>query len=420
MGFFNFLSGKSIQEHEHKGDMLAESGVWGRAKLEYEAALDKLNSLAERQTDDLARLDEKIRLCREKLARDHLNTGIELIAAHAEDEAREYLYLALELSNDPVLKSEIEGQLDKADRLFTVELETTHSPEPEPETVTVHFEDPDSHEDDNTFGALISALPEEVQQTYTAYGSEFRDGYLALNRGEFEAASAKLERALSQNSPNADYIRLELATAYLNLDRIEEARQMLETFLAAQPRVLPAYQMLCEVLWEQGAYDEVEALLGRLPDDLKASTATHLLLGETYQRSGRYQKAIDLYKKCIKAYGWSTPIAKALAFSLEYAGQSDSALRLYGKIMNLCRGCNRQIDPAVKQRFAELSLEAGDHGSHVLELYLSLAQEDPENAAAYYRKISTIYNAQGHHQEARRFALFAEQLDRHPGGARVG
>jgi len=43
----------------------------------------------------------------------------------------------------------------------------------------------------------------------------------------------------------------------------------------------------------------------------------------------------------------------------------------------------------------------------VLEIYLSLAEQDPANAADCYRKVSQIYTALGHEKEAHRFKLIA-------------
>ena len=71
--------------------------------------------------------------------------------------------------------------------------------------------------------------------------------------------------------------------------------------------------------------------------------------------------------------------------------------------------CGSSRDAYAKQRFADLSLEQGDYSSTVLELYLSLLQEDPSRRADYYEKISRIYAAQGNDAEAERFEGFARE-----------
>ena len=70
-----------------------------------------------------------------------------------------------------------------------------------------------------------------------------------------------------------------------------------------------------------------------------------------------------------------------------------------------------RVDPYLKQKFADLSYESGHKTSEVLELYLSLAQEIPQNAADYYQKISWIYSAQDNEVEARRFQLLSEKYE---------
>ena len=55
--------------------------------------------------------------------------------------------------------------------------------------------------------------------------------------------------------------KLELATAYLNLEKFDQARELLEPFIRNHPEALPAYQMLCELFWEQKEYDAAESLL---------------------------------------------------------------------------------------------------------------------------------------------------------------
>ena len=52
-------------------------------------------------------------------------------------------------------------------------------------------------------------------------------------------------------------------------------------------------------------------------------------------------------------------------------------------------------------------MEAGKQDEKILEIYLGLAEKDPENAAGYYRKVSRIYAALGHEKESRRFQQIA-------------
>jgi len=260
------------------------------------------------------------------------------------------------------------------------------------------------------FMALCGRLPEDVQEAYLSYGEEFKDGYVALNKGDFQYSADYLLQALEKNQAPDTYIPLELATAYFNLERYEEAQQLLEGFLAHHPDALPGYQLLCEVYWEMQAFDRAEALLETVPREVAESMGVYLLRGETLLHSGRHAAAQAFYSEILSRYGWSEPIAKALAQAFEARGELENARHIFSEIMNQCRGCGVRIDPLVKHKYAELSFATGRYSTDILELFLSLAQQMPEKAPEYYQYVSRIYAAQGNATEAQRFQLISEKL----------
>jgi tetratricopeptide (TPR) repeat protein len=192
---------------------------------------------------------------------------------------------------------------------------------------------------------------------------------------------------------------------------LDEARRLLETFLKYHRDALPGYQLLCEVYWETGAFDHAETLLADCPDELKNSLAYVLLRGKTLSQAGRQPEAASFYQDSMEAYGWNEPLAIALADTLETLGDLESARNLYAEIMNQCRSCHARIDPLIKRRFADISFDLGQHSSAIMEMYLSLAQDDLENAPLYFQKISRIYASMGNEEEARRFRVFAQQAE---------
>ncbi len=104
-------------------------------------------------------------------------------------------------------------------------------------------------------------------------------------------------------------------------------------------------------------------------------------------------------------------IARALAKTHEALGEMANARNIYSEIMAQCSSCHARIDPYIKQKFADLSFASGLNTPAVLELYLSLAGEVPQNAADYYQKISKIYLARGNAEEARRFQQISEKYE---------
>jgi len=399
MKFPHFFTGKPFNEIEKNADALFRMGEYGSAKLEYEKGLLKVTKKTSEAPEAKDRLKEKIAACK-KAAENLTETG------HYE-EAEEILQLALELVQDKQLAVEIEERLRAIEDYF-IRSETPGISEPDMASENVgKFVYQESGEE--YFTALISTLPKTEQEAYLQYGDPFREGYVKLNQGEFEDAATLLSQALEANSSSKSFIRLELATAHLNLGNDSEGSFLLERFLKDYPESLRAYQPLCEIYWQNEQFDVAQQLLLNCPEPLRDSPVIHLLVGETLFHAGQYHDAESHYLDYLNSRGWDEAIALALARTFEALGSKEKAQKQYSEIMNRCQGCGSPVDPLIKQRYADISLETGDHSTNILELYLGLVQEVPENRTDYYQKISMIYELNGNENEARRFRSFAEQ-----------
>jgi tetratricopeptide (TPR) repeat protein len=412
MRFIHFLKGKDFKHHEQIGDNCFAANDWGKARLEYETALSKIsksNLPAAEKADIIRRLELKVRDSEEALARDHFQSAEEMMAAGYYDDALDYLELAQTLSHDNELADTVKVRLEEAERhLF----KKKRVPPPDTDKQESSAAVPD--ESDNTddyFTALCNTLPDDVREVYLSYGLEFKKGYTALNQGDFKTAAGALQKAMEENPDPSSFIGLELATAYLNLEQREEARELLEAFLSHHPEVLPAYQLLCEIFWEKGDFKAADDLLANLPEELKQSLGWYLMRGETLLRSGKTDQADAFYVDFLDTHGWNEQIARALAHVREAAGEFEKARDLYGEIMGQCQSCGSRTDPYIKRKFADLSLLTGQSANKVLELYFSLVREDPANSADYYRKISAIYEQIGNKTEARRYHFIADEFD---------
>ena len=410
MGLLDIFSGKDPESYEQKGDTQFEAKAYGKAIVEYERALQRLEKTSPWDDGYRQSLREKIRDSKDALALQHHQTANDLIEAGHHDDARQYFELAKELSEDLTFKSTIEEQLKDIEAQkfdgghIDSEEDIIADTENDPAEEEVFEEQTDEY-----FIALIGTLPEEIQDAYLSYPDAFKEGYLALNQGNFESAAEHLNQAMKEHPDPRSYIPLELATARLNLGYYDDARWLLESFLQHHPDALPAYQYLCEIFWETKAFDQAEALLASLPQELSESVAGYLMRGETLFYAGKYWEAKAFYRDFLKRYKWNEAVARALAKTHEALGEMANARNIYHDIMQQCRSCHARIDPYIKQKFADLSFASGLNSSEVLELYLALVRERPQNAADYYKKVSSIYSAQGNEEEARRFERFAER-----------
>ncbi|MBT3312228.1 MAG: tetratricopeptide repeat protein [Desulfobacterales bacterium] len=406
MGFFDFFSGKSPEECEQKADSLFENEEYGLAKLEYEKALGKLGKKSSVNPEHKNLLEKKLLQSIESLALEHKNNAENLIESGLYNDAEDFFNLAIELTKDKKLIGEIEKGLE--------EISDYHSESHGKEFVDVEIHEEEEDEelyqgaDEEYLTALLSSLPEAEQDVYYGYGEAFQRGYAALNQGDFETAVGELSQAM-EDDPSADsFIPLELATAYLNIGDLNEACSLLDEFLLYHPESLRAYQMKCDVLWENKEFDEALEFLLTCPEELSDSVLIHILYGETLYLSQRLQEAVSFFLEFIETRGWNDLIARSLAKTYETLGLHEKARDLYGEIIGNCQGCGSRIDPFVKQRYADTSFETGDYSTKILELYLELTREDPNNRSHYFQKISRLYSHHGNESEARRYLSFAE------------
>lgn len=406
MGLLSLFTGKPPEELEIVADAYLAAGEYGAAKVEYDKALEKAEKKHPEKQPLIRRLTEKARDAREALAGAHFEEAGELMMSGDLEGAEDLLRLAFELTGSEKLKTGIREKARQIKQDMEGFAETGESSAAE----DAEIDAAQSSEDAEYFHILTSTLPAELQEAYQDYGAEFRQGYIALNQGDFEAAVRHFEAALAENPSPDTWIPLELATAWMNLSEVDRAREIMESYIRNNPESLRGYQLLCDIYWELADFDAAVALLGNCPEKLRQSLAIRMLLGETLYQAERYEAARDVFLDCASQFGDEEMIQRALAKTYEATGERDAARGMYGQILNRCTSCGARVDPFIKRRFAELSFEAGDLSTRVLEMFLSLVSEDPDNRREYFDRIARIYEAAGHTEEARRYQGFAASM----------
>lgn len=416
MGLFSIFSGKAPETHEQSGDDYVQSGAFGDARIEYEKALQKIDKKFPEKAPLKSRLNEKLQQASESLARSHMENADALVEAGERDAAGELYTLALDLTNDDAFEQTLS---DRLQRMYGEQAETAAPPSDraeEPASTAAFAENTMAPADefsetsaDEMFSVLCHALPEEIQDAYAGYGEAFQAGYIALNQGDFQTAIEQLAHAMEENGENPGLIPVELATAYIHIGDADHARQLLEGFVANNPEEIRAYQLLCEIYWEQGQYPAADDLLAAVPASIQDAKAVLLLTGETRFQENALDAAEAAFTRYIDIHGEDEIVCRALAKTREARGDLDSAKQLYAQVINQCSSCGAMVDPFLKQRYAELSFESGDLSPKLLDIYLGLAREDPDNRPLYFHRIARIYEHQGETREAHRYDGFARQ-----------
>ena len=395
MGFFSFLGGKLPEEIELAGDKFFNAGEFGAAKLEYEKAAKKAQTRLPEKESLITRLHQKITDAKESLAAAHLASSRELMASGNTEEAMDLLHLALELTGDDQKKTEIQNIIH-AQPESLLPADDAAGTEP-------LMDDEDAAFDDAYFSVLVNALPEDISAAYQGYSPAFRQGYIALNNGDFETAVSQFSLAMDLPDHDQPLIPLELATALVHLNQYDRARHLLEDFMAENPGDIRAYQALCDVFWMLRDFDAAIDLIENCPPPLNDTFPIKMLLGETFYQMEQYEAAKDLFVAIENNAGENEMVSRALARTYEAMGDAETARDIYARILNGCARCGVRTDPYIKQRYAELCFACGERSERLLNLYLSIMQEDPDNKETYYEWIYELYDALGDKAEAARY-----------------
>ncbi|MFW5930263.1 MAG: tetratricopeptide repeat protein [Desulfosalsimonas sp.] len=418
MGLFGIFSGKKPEDHEERGDECMKNETFGDARIEFEKALYKIESRFPEKSHLADRIRQKFEYASESLALQHIENAGAMAEAGDVEEAAELYELALDLTGRKDINDKIAAAMKEL-RKNTFRQPDSAGPadETQREDVTVNEQDVSTRtparedsDDEELFNVLLNALAPETAEAYRQYGDSFARGYTALNRGDFDFAIKELSDAMYQNSDRHTLIPLELATAYLHAEQHARAEEILKSFVSQNPAEIRAYQLLCEIYWETGELSKASNLIKSASSDIRGLPLMRLLDGETRFQSGNLQGAKAVFKASMDENGPDEIVLRALAKTCEAAGEPEEARDLYAQIMNHCASCQRTIDPLIKRRFAELSLETGDTSAKLLDLFFSLVQEDPDHRYDYFRHIGRIYEKRGEKKEARRYLGLAGEL----------
>ena len=406
MGLFSFLTGKAPEEIEMIGDKFLKVKEFGAAKIEYEKAVNKAKSKFPEKENLIQRIYEKIKDSKEALALVHQQNSEHLIESQNYAEAEDLLQLALELTENANLKEKIETTLKKLYQDFA-----SDNPDDTKKFISGSEPFPTAEEidsDEEYFSILCNSLPEDVRTAYQGYDQTFKQGFIALNNGDFQIAVEKFTDSIKASDLEQPLILLELSTALVNLGQYDQARDLLEEFIEANNREVRAYQMLCDIYWVTENYDDAIILIDQCPSPVKETFPIQMLLGETNYQMERYPEAESLFLVCEKNFGQNEIITRSLAKTYEAMGNLEKARDVYAQILNGCTKCGVRTDPFILRRYADLCFAYGERTTQLLELYLSILQEDPDNKDDYYQRLYELYNALGNTAEAGRYKAFIQ------------
>ncbi len=289
MGFFDRILGRDAATLRAKGDSLRAAGRWGLARHEYAAALASLEGSPE--ADEVrGHLAE----CEAQLATERRSRAEELAELGHVEEAQAALREALELTRDDEGREAIFGHMRSIDeQAASDEADAEHTPG-DPEGEEFLGEAPDEQLELRLLGVDDPARAD----AYRTMPSEFLAGWLHLEDGDAADAISTLEPLLADD--DSGYVARELGRALLLGDRFDEAAERLREYLGPDVADDPtAAESLAVALWRgPGAEEAVEvldAILEADPDRLGA----RVMLADIYLDAGQAEDAVEIAQEGI-------------------------------------------------------------------------------------------------------------------------
>lgn len=167
---------------------------------------------------------------------------------------------------------------------------------------------------------------------------EFQAGVAAFSSGDFVLAATKFEAAIAQ-SPTVPALHVNLALAYVRLNRVNDAVTSLEKAAALAPNDSPIQYQLGSAYVDIQAYDKAVAALERglaaqpnLATDALALEAT-TTLGAVYFAQGKVVEAEAQFQRVLQAKPGAAGAALGMAKIHFSKGEVEKALALFTRVL---------------------------------------------------------------------------------------
>ncbi|MGB7294582.1 MAG: GWxTD domain-containing protein [Candidatus Aminicenantales bacterium] len=135
-----------------------------------------------------------------------------------------------------------------------------------------------------------------------------------------------------------------------NLDRLAEARYMLEKAVAARPRAWEYALALSQTCLAAGDYERVDALLSPfLGREGPAEYDVYVVLGRALQEAGRLERAVEVLDSAVAHFGVNTALLNSLGECYLGLGRAKEARIVWEKSLELSPD-----QPALRERLGKL------------------------------------------------------------------
>jgi len=315
------------------------------ARVDFLEAQSRCPAQAE---EELRQIGRGLSLAGNRLAELNLEEGAHALNAGELQKAYDNMALALELADDPGLRSRAEAGLRRLDE-----------PQPAPPLapaaksashgggscgsckdagshgsgVELEGEGAGMHEEDRFF-LLVQPLPGDLPHRYAALGEKFVHAYLLIHEGNDAQALPILQEMLL--SSENDIVIYEVALIMYRAGRAHECEELLNRSLRLNPTNPASNLALVHLKVDARKFSEALVVvhrmleLGILPDQAQ------YLIGELHEASGNQAAAMEAWSKALELPSVARPAAERLVPLLAAQGREAEAKYLVKKYLKGC------------------------------------------------------------------------------------
>lgn len=408
MSLFKKLLGGTFEEHAENAALLIEQGRFGDAKLALERAISKSKKADPAR---IAEAKDKIRLCREELAKLRLAEADRLAADGDVENALLVLTEVADICDAPGITDAIQTRR----KLF------------ESEDARRLASEADEISEEELLAVFAGTWTESQAREYASLPDEFSTALLAGHDGEHEEAVKILENIVRQHAPHdSKYLWYELAKERFQAGRVTDALEAIDAFLSAlkegedDETEIEALRIKATVLTALKRFDEAQQMLERATRVAPADHNTFLTLGIFLRSREKFGEAIDVLKRAVELMGQMHPdfrVIKELGFTyLALDRREEATAHLAAVVEHLAsRGEHDQFDPEATSALARLYEQRGD-AAEAADLFRHLAVGyDTKNHYIYNLEAARLLSASGGEPSLiERYLTRAEELAREP------
>ncbi|MEM9330516.1 MAG: tetratricopeptide repeat protein [Pseudomonadota bacterium] len=152
-----------------------------------------------------------------------------------------------------------------------------------------------------------------------------------MNLGRTEEAVAKFRSVVEKKPDDADAFN-NLGAALFELERFEEAIEAYETAVKLKPNYVPALRNLGAALRDMRRFEESEKYLSKIPFLKPRFAPGHLSLGVTYRQLGKLEKALKCFETALKLDPKNREANYELGNIYAQNSRFDDAIEAYEKV----------------------------------------------------------------------------------------